>query len=122
MFNGGITIRKGFICVLVLLVTVIVVVTSVGCGSAQPQVTQEILDRKSNPDKSLYANGGEERFYKISIEQIGNNSSIWVDRETGVEYLYIVSEANNVASVGSVNIQFIPLLDGNGKPVIYSKN
>lgn len=114
--------KNNIIYTLMVLLVSIIVLIPIGCGNAQPQVTQEILDRTSNPDKSLYAHSGEERFYRISTETIGDNSSIWVDRETGAEYLYIVAESKTLAGVGAVNIQFIPLLDGNGKPVIYSKN
>ncbi len=49
------------------------------------------------------------RFVKIFAEGIANVSELWVDRETGVTYLYHQS-----GYAGGLT----PLLDAEGKPVI----
>lgn len=51
----------------------------------------------------------EERFEKIDSQGIMNVIEIWVDRETGVNYLYHAS-----GNSGGLTV----LLDADGKPVI----
>ncbi len=51
----------------------------------------------------------EERFLKIYGQGITNVSEIWVDRETGVNYLYHAAGYSGGLT---------PLLDREGKPVI----
>jgi len=51
----------------------------------------------------------EERFEKIYSQGIMNVTEIWVDRETGVNYLYHAS-----GNSGGLTV----LLDAEGKPVI----
>lgn len=51
----------------------------------------------------------EERFEKIDSQGIMNVTEIWVDRETGVNYLYHAS-----GNSGGLTV----LLDAEGKPVI----
>ena len=53
----------------------------------------------------------KERFVKIYSQGVLNVSEIWVDRETGVQYLFHWS--GNAAGL-------TPLLDRTGKPVISS--
>ena len=51
------------------------------------------------------------RFVKIYSEGFAGSNEIWVDRETGVNYLYHVSGYSGGLT---------PLLDREGKPVISS--
>ena len=51
----------------------------------------------------------EERFEKVYSQGKMNVTEIWVDKETGVNYLYHIS-----GYAGG----FTPLLDREGKPVI----
>jgi len=51
----------------------------------------------------------EDRFEKIYSQGIMNVTEIWVDRETGVNYLYHAS-----GNSGGMTV----LLDAEGKPVI----
>lgn len=51
----------------------------------------------------------EERFEKIYSQGIMNVTEIWVDRETGINYLYHAS-----GNSGGLTV----LLDAEGKPVI----
>ena len=51
-----------------------------------------------------------ERFVKIYTQGTFQQSEIWVDRETGVEYLFHVS-----GYAGGLT----PLLDRDGKPIIH---
>ncbi len=51
----------------------------------------------------------EERFEKVYSQGKMNVTEIWVDRETGVDYLYHIS-----GYAGGLT----PLLDREGKPVI----
>lgn len=55
------------------------------------------------------ASVSEERFEKIYSQGIMNVTEIWVDRETGVNYLYHAS-----GNSGGLTV----LLDAEGKPVI----
>ncbi|MDE5860501.1 MAG: xylan 1,4-beta-xylosidase [Oscillospiraceae bacterium] len=50
-----------------------------------------------------------DRFKKVYSQGIGNVTEIWVDTETGVNYIYHVSGYSGGLS---------PLLDRDGKPVI----
>ena len=52
----------------------------------------------------------EKRFKKIYSEGLGTNE-IWVDTQTGVNYLY---------HCGGYGGGITPLLDSNGKPVVTS--
>ncbi|MCE5189413.1 MAG: DUF6440 family protein [Eubacteriales bacterium] len=51
----------------------------------------------------------DDRFIRIYSKGIGNANEIWVDRETGVNYLFHVS-----GYAGGLT----PLLDRDGKPVV----
>lgn len=51
----------------------------------------------------------DERFVKTYEQGVVNISEIWVDRETGINYLY--HAAGNGAGL-------TPLLDRDGKPII----
>lgn len=51
----------------------------------------------------------KDRFEKVYTQGVMNVTEIWVDRETGVNYLYHVSGHSGGLSV---------LLDKEGKPVI----
>ncbi len=51
----------------------------------------------------------DERFIKIYSQGFSNVSQIWVDRETGVNYLF-----HCMGNAGGLTV----LLDSNGKPVI----
>lgn len=51
----------------------------------------------------------DERFVKIYSQGFTNVSEIWVDKETGVNYLYHVS--GNSGGLA-------PMLDRDGKPII----
>ena len=51
----------------------------------------------------------DERFEKIYSQGILNVVEIWIDRETGVNYLYCAS-----GSTGGLTV----LLDAEGKPVV----
>ena len=53
----------------------------------------------------------EERFEKIYSQGALTTTEIWVDKETGVNYLYHAS---------GYSAGLIPLLDKEGKPVISS--
>ena len=54
-------------------------------------------------------NSSDRRFSKIYTQGIVDVMGIWVDKETGVNYLYRMSGYSGGLS---------PLLDKNGKPVI----
>ena len=49
----------------------------------------------------------DDRFEKIYSQGVANVFEIWVDKETGVQYLH------------NVNSGLTPLLDKDGKPAIY---
>lgn len=53
--------------------------------------------------------GKDERFEKIYSQGTLNITEIWVDKETGVNYVFHVS-----GYAGGMT----PLLDGDGKPVV----
>ncbi len=50
-----------------------------------------------------------DRFERVYIQGFTNNMEIWVDRETGVQYLY-----RTAGSCGGL----CPLLDRDGKPLL----
>ena len=52
----------------------------------------------------------DDRFEKVYSQGMSNVTEIWVDKETGVQYLY------HSAGYGA---GITPLLDKDGKPVIY---
>lgn len=52
----------------------------------------------------------DDRFEKIYEQGFGNILEIWVDRETGIQYLY---------RVGGNGGGLTPLLDVDGKPLRY---
>ena len=52
----------------------------------------------------------EDRFEKIYSQGVANVTEIWVDKETGVQYLYHASGYSGGMT---------PLLDKDGKPSIY---
>ena len=52
----------------------------------------------------------DDRFEKIYSQGVANVTEIWVDRETGVQYLYHASGYSGGMT---------PLLDKDGKPSIY---
>jgi len=52
----------------------------------------------------------DDRFEKIYSQGVANVTEIWVDKETGVQYLFHAS---------SYSGGMTPLLDKDGKPVIY---
>lgn len=51
----------------------------------------------------------QERFEKVYSQGMGNITEIWMDKETGVNYVFHAS-----GNAGGMT----PLLDGDGKPVI----
>lgn len=51
----------------------------------------------------------QERFEKVYSQGMGNITEIWMDKETGVNYVFHAS-----GNAGRMT----PLLDGDGKPVI----
>ena len=53
--------------------------------------------------------GKEKRFVKVSTDGAFGNNEIWVDRQTGVNYLYHAS-----GYAGGLTV----LLDREGKPII----
>ena len=53
----------------------------------------------------------DKRFEKIYTQSVGNITEIWVDKETGVNYIY-----HSRGEAGGLT----PLLDKDGKPVISS--
>lgn len=53
--------------------------------------------------------GKEKRFEKVYSQGIGGAMEIWVDKETGVNYLY-----HNSGYSGGLTV----LLDKDGKPII----
>ncbi|MCH5204972.1 MAG: xylan 1,4-beta-xylosidase [Oscillospiraceae bacterium] len=57
--------------------------------------------------------GGNERFVKIYSQGVTNITQIWVDRETGVNYVF-----HEDGYAGGLT----PLLDRDGKPVITPVN
>ena len=57
----------------------------------------------------MFFNDKEERFEKIYTQGVANVIEIWVDKETGVNYMYHVS-----GYAGGLT----PLLDRDGKPII----
>ncbi len=62
-------------------------------------------------EKVEKAKKGEERFIMSYRQSIGCNETwIWIDRETGVNYLYMTR--------ASYSGGLTPLLDAEGKPVI----
>ena len=52
----------------------------------------------------------DDRFEKIYSQGVANVTEIWVDKETGVQYLFHASGYSGGMT---------PLLDKDGKPVIY---
>ena len=52
----------------------------------------------------------EDRFEKIYSQGVSNVMEIWVDRETGIQYLYHAAGYSGGLT---------PLLDKEGKPLIY---
>jgi hypothetical protein len=52
-----------------------------------------------------------ERFEKVFSQGVANVTEIWVDKETGVNYLF-----HKAANAGGMT----PLLDRDGKPIISS--
>lgn len=52
----------------------------------------------------------EDRFEKIYSQGVANVTEIWVDKETGVQYLYHASGYSGGMT---------PLLDKDGKPSVY---
>ena len=52
----------------------------------------------------------EDRFEKIYSQGVSNVMEIWVDRETGIQYLYHAAGYSGGMT---------PLLDKEGKPLIY---
>ena len=55
----------------------------------------------------------DERFEKIYTQGVLNVTEIWLDRETGVQYIWHQS-----GYAGGLT----PLLDENGKPVVLNSN
>ena len=55
--------------------------------------------------------GDNKRFEKVYSQGVANTSEIWVDRETGVNYVFHAS-----GYAGGLT----PLLDRQGKPVVTS--
>lgn len=53
----------------------------------------------------------EDRFEKIYSQGVSNVMEIWVDRETGIQYLYHAAGYSGGLT---------PLLDKEGKPLIYA--
>lgn len=63
------------------------------------------------PNKPIKAQKGEERFifaYKQN-EGLGSEAQVWIDKETGVNYLYILQ---------GYSAGLTPLLDADGKPIV----
>ena len=57
----------------------------------------------------MFFNDKEERFEKIYTQGVANVIEIWVDKETGVNYMY------HACGYGG---GLTPLLDRDGKPII----
>lgn len=95
------------IIALTIFVVVFIGTAMMGCGVATPAASEKILNTTSTkpPD----------RFVKLSNEKIGDDSSVWVDTATGIEYIYVKSNGANAGT----SVQFVPLLYGDGRPVIY---
>lgn len=52
-----------------------------------------------------------DRFVKVYTQGVANTTEIWVDKTTGVNYLF---HSDNIANSGGLT----PLLDKDGKPII----
>ena len=57
----------------------------------------------------MFFNDNEDRFEKVYTQGVANVIEIWVDKETGVNYLYHASGYSGGLT---------SLLDRNGKPVV----
>ena len=57
----------------------------------------------------MFFSDKEERFVKIYSQGMANNIEIWVDKETGVNYLFRAA-----GYAGGIT----PLLDADGNPVV----
>lgn len=77
-----------------------------------PKRQSTIVERVKNmSDKPIKSQKGEERFYFAYKQRagMGSEAQVWIDKETGVNYLYLAQ---------GDGAGLTPLLDADGKPIV----